>query len=159
MKKILPVFLALGLLAALSGCGDSGAEAAEQVYSFSGENEEIRVVNGVAVLGGGQETLYGGTLELKTGAAEQIATCDMKFYVQDGPETWTLLNMVTEDRTGGRTVEKESIGQITGPILRSDLDTALFEEALFFELTLTHEDGTAETHVLPMEVTEVTGKK
>ena len=62
MKKSI-IFLASMVLLSLVGCHQNSRP--ENVYSFSGERDELRVINGVAVVGKDDGTFCGGTLELK----------------------------------------------------------------------------------------------
>ena len=66
MKKIFAGILAVTIMIAIVGCGKEDKAPVQKVYSISGECDEFRIMNGIAVIGGEQETFYGGKLELKT---------------------------------------------------------------------------------------------
>ena len=155
MKKILSVMLTLALLLGLAGCGDTKAEPIERVYSFSGEIEEMRVINGVATIGGDMETFYGGSLELKTEAFDGVTKLNTKFYISDESENWTILNNSVQDETGTFSLKNQELGQITGPILKTNMKLRGFEENLYFKLDITDKNGNVETYTIPMEVKEI----
>ncbi len=155
MKKVTSFAIALVLLFALVGCTNSTPSSIERVYSFSGESNEIRVINGVAVIGGEKETFYGGTLELKNDNFKDITGYSIKFYISDGTENWTLLNNVVKDETGTFELKNQETGRITGQVLNTNMDENAFEEHLYFELVTTDENGVTETYTVPMKVTAI----
>ena len=65
MKRISALLTAALLgCALLAGCGGGEAPAELSVWSLSGENEQLRLSNGVLVLNGGEDVLHGGDLEV-----------------------------------------------------------------------------------------------
>lgn len=68
IKAKIWIFIAVFLMI-LSGCGKEEAKPLK-VYSFSGENDQIAVSNGVIILSDTEETFSGG--QLKTTGAEFI---------------------------------------------------------------------------------------
>lgn len=142
----------------LVGCGNSGTSSIERVYSFSGESNELRVINGVAVFGGENETFYGGKLEIKDGGFQNATEYDMKFYISDGIEIHTILSVTSVDKTGDTLeVQNQEIGQITGPVFTGNIST--IKDHLYFELLISYESGNTKKYTVPMEVTEVTATK
>ena len=156
MKKISSVMLTLVLLLGLTGCGDTKVEPTERVYSLSGEIEELRVINGVAVIGSDTETFYGGMLELKTDDFNSVIKLDMEFYISDSSDNWTILNNVVQDETGTFSLGNQELGKITGSILNTNMELSEFEENLYFRLDITDKNDNVETYTIPMEVKEVT---
>lgn len=157
MKKITSFAITLILLLALAGCR---AASAARVYSFSGESDELRVINGVAVIGGENETFYGGELEIKNDSLQNAVAYDMNFYVSDGTEAWTLLSMTYKNEANDALkIENQEIGQITGAVLNENMDESALQNHLYFDLLLTDENGKTQTYTVPMEVTEVTAAK
>ena len=155
MKRILSVILTLVLLIGLVGCSDTKVEPIERVYSFSGEIEEMRVINGVAIIGSDTETFYGGILELKTETFYGVTKLNTKFYISDGSENWTIINNAVQDETGTFSLKNQELGQITGPILNSNIKLSEFEENLYFKLDITDKNGNIQTYTIPMEVKEI----
>ena len=160
MKKILYVTLILVMVLAIAGCGNAKSETAQQVYSFWGENEEIRIMNGVAVIGGEQETFYGGILEVKGDLFREITGYSMRYSISDGTESWTILNNVVADETGTTfALQNQETGQITGQLLNSNMEESALCDGLSFELTVVDQDGVPQTFTLPLEVTQITSEK
>ena len=155
MRKLFSFMLTLVLLFGLVGCSDTKAENTERVYSFSGEIEEMRVINGVATIGSDTETFYGGLLELKTETFDSVTKWNAKFYISDEPENWTILNNVIQDETGTFSLKNQELGQITGPILNTNMKLSDFEENLYFKLEITDKNGNLKTYTIPMEVKKV----
>ena len=159
MKKILSVTLILVMVLALAGCGNAKSETAQQVYSFWGENEEIRIMNGVAVIGGEQETVYGGIQEVKGDLFREITGYSMRYSISDGTESWTILNNVVADETGTTfALQNQETGQITGQLLKNNMEKSVLQDSLTFELTVRDQNGESHTYTLPLEVTEVTSE-
>ena len=159
MKKAISFVIAMGLLLSLVGCGSSETAPSERVYSFSGENNEIRVISGRAVIGGETETFSGGTLEIKTDDFDRVTAYTMSFYISGGDEPQTILSNKVQDTTAPFQLKNQEIGQITGEILNADMDENALKENLSFKLDVTDENGNSETYIIPMEVQEVTSAK
>lgn len=157
MKKILAGMLALVLMLAFVGCGKAGKAPAQKVYSISGECDEFRIMNGIAVIGGEQETFYGGKLELKTNDFKNISGHIFKYYIDNGGEDHTVMNMATVNEKSTFDLKNQETGQISAAVLNSNIDISKFEHNLFFELSVTDENGQDITFTIPMEVKQVTG--
>lgn len=84
IKAKIWIFIAVFLMI-VSGCGKEEAKPLK-VYSFSGENDQIAVSNGVIILSDTEETFSGG--QLKTTGAEfiDITSYFTKFYIISGTE-------------------------------------------------------------------------
>ena len=159
MKKIVSIALVLVLVLALAGCGTSKGETAQQVYSFWGENEEFRVINGVAVVGGDEETFYGGILEVKGDLFQEITGYSMCYSVSDGRESWPILNNVVAYDTDTFALQDQKTGKISGQVLNRNMEVSALLDGLTFELTVTDLGGKSQTYTLPLEVTRVTSEK
>lgn len=70
------------------GCSNSSANQEQRlsVYSFSGEDEQFAISNGVIVLNSTEETFYGGDLKEKQDKLSDIAAYTKTFYVMSGNE-------------------------------------------------------------------------
>ena len=156
MKK-LKIFAVISvLMLALAGCGNSKEATEESIYSFSGESDELRIINGIAVIGGENETLYGGELEIKDGDFSGLKEYDMNYFVSDGGNKWTLMSMISADETGGTfEVKNQKVGMISGSVFSKEFDMNTFKNGLYFELTTIDKDGNTETYRVPMKVKEV----
>ncbi len=155
MKKILAGMLALVLMLAFVGCGKAGKAPAQKVYSISGECDEFRIINAVAVIGGEQETFYGGKLELKTDDFKNISGHSFEYYIDNGGENHTIMNNVMTNQSSTYDLYDKETGQISGIVLNSKIDVSKFEHNMFFKLTVTDENGENITFTLPMDVKQV----
>ena len=153
MKKI--AFLLFGiLLLSLVGC--TNRNKVNNVYSFSGERDEFRVINGVVDLGGEDiSTFYGGELEIKRDDFKNIKEYSTRFYIEEGKEEWTILNNSTKHVNGTFELTNQELGQIFGAILKTNSESKSLEEHLCFELIVTYENGKKETFKIPMHVEPV----
>lgn len=155
MKKILAGILSLAIILAFIGCGKEGKAPAQKVYSISGECDEFRIVNGIAVIGGEQETFYGGQLELKTDDFKNISGHSFEYYIDNGGENHTIMNHVVINQSSTYDLYDKETGQISGSILNFNIDISMFEHNLYFKLTVTDENGDNRDFTMPMEVKQV----
>ena len=154
MKKRLFLLLAV-LVCCAAGCGGKDTPApTPTVYSFHGENEVLTLNNGVIVLGEGEESFCGGTLETKEDLP--AVSFSTTFYTLSDGERQELLSSTVEDRTGGSVRVEGDLGSISGEGAVTDRAGDL-TDGLYFELSLTGPDGTEQVYSLPLTLTEVTG--
>lgn len=160
MKKLSAFILAMIMSFALVGCetfSQSDKEAsAVKVYSFSGQNEVCSVINGVAVIEPGFETMYGGMFRVDEGAFEDMTSYSMTFYISADGENNPILSHSVRYTTGSFELHHQEIGRITGDVF-SDSEAAALKQNLYFELETTDKDGKTQKHIIPMEVKEITG--
>ena len=152
MKKILAGMLALVIVLAFTGCGEESKASVQKVYSISGECDEFRIINGIAVIGGEQETFYGGKIELKTDDFKNISGHSFEYYIDNGGENHTIMNNVMTSQSSTYDLHDEETGQISGTILNFNIDDSAFEQNLQFTLTITDENGDDKDFTIPMEV-------
>ena len=157
MKKILAGILALVIMLAFIGCGKEGKEPAHKVYSISGECDEFRIINGIAVIGREQEIFYGGKLELKTDDFKNISGHSFEYYIDNGGDKHTIMNNVMINQSSTYDLYDEETGQISGTILNFNMDVSVFEHNLYFKLTVTDENGYNKDFRIPLEVKQVSG--
>ena len=155
MKKILAGILALAIMLTFIGCGKEDKAPAQKVYSISGECDEFRIINGIAVIGGEQETFYGGKLELKTDAFKNISGHSFEYYIDNGGEKHTIMNNAMADQNSTYDLYDKETGQISGTILNFNIDVSKFEHNLYFKLTVTDENGDNKDFTIPMDVKQV----
>ena len=139
MMKRISALLAAALLgcALLAGCGGGGGPGgAVRLVPSPGENEQLRLSNGVLVLHGGRgDVLHGGDLELLDGDIPPAAAFLTEYYLAGDGEERTLLSMQSVDQTGGVLDPAGSTGSIAG-----DLSGRFYEgwqDELWLELTVT----------------------
>ncbi len=155
MKKVISLVLVLGMVLTLAGCGKKGKALVQKVYSFSGECDEFRIINGIAVIGGEQETFYGGKLELKIDDFKNISGHSFEYYIDNGGENHTIMNNAMINERSTFDLKNQETGQISGTILNFNIDVSTFEHNLYFELSVTDENGENITFTIPMDVKQV----
>lgn len=163
MKKKATLLLVLLICSAfLTGCGE--AESSTQtdylsVYSFSGENEQFAISNGVVVLAETEEYFYGGTLEINPDNFSNIASCSMTFYIASGDEKRVVLSNSVENMAGGVVSISGDIGKISGDgiITEAMIDEHQpLQNNLLFELTTVDLNGEEIVYQVPLSLTEIT---
>ncbi len=155
MKKILAGMLALVIMLAFVGCGKAGKAPVQKVYSIFGECDEFRIINAVAVIGGEQETFYGGKLELKTADFKNVSGYSFSYYIDNDGEKCTIMNHAMVNERSAFDLENQETGQISRTVLNYNIDVSKFEHNMFFELTVTDENGENVTFTVPMQVKQV----
>lgn len=146
------------LMLALTGCGKEEQEPL-RVYSFSGENEQFAVSNGIIVLNGSEEIFSGGDLKAADESFLDITSYSTTFYTISGNEKNVILSNSVEDMTGGTVNVSGDLGQVSGEsiIRRTKIDDASdWGNTLFFELTTKDKYGTENVYQLQMALTEIT---
>lgn len=157
IKAKIWIFIAVFLMI-VSGCGKEEAKPLK-VYSFSGENDQIAVSNGVIILSDTEEIFSGG--QLKTTGAEfvDITFYFTKFYIISGIEKETIFSVGFEDQTGNAVQVSEELGKISGEgaFSRIKLDDAgNWKNNLYFELVTRNKEGKERVYQLQMHLSEVT---
>ena len=157
IKSKVLVFLAI-LMLALVGC-----EKVEQeqltVYSFSGENEQLSISNGIIILNGTEETFSGGDLKVSDYFFDNITSYSTTFYIMAGDEKDVILSNGMVDMTGDTVNISGDLGQISGDsaIRRIKIDgTSDLKNILYFELTTKDMDGNENVYQLELSLTEIT---
>ena len=159
-KKVWSV-LALILICSMifAGCGSEKQEEKQNfsVYSFSGEDENLTVTNGVIVLSDDYEAFYGGNLQVNEENFAGVTSFEETFYVlKDGEKEIISSNSLTDTtggavNVGGDLGKKWGAGSISGKFDADDL-----KNNFFFEFTVTDIEGNTHTYQTQMKVVEVT---
>ena len=157
IKSKVLVFMAI-LLLTLAGC-----EKVEQeqltVYSFSGENEQLSISNGIIILNGTEETFSGGDLKVSDDFFDNITSYSTTFYIMSGDKKDVILSNNVVDMTGDTVNASGDLGQISGDsaIRRIKIDdTSDLKNILYFELTTKDMDGNENVYQLELSLTEIT---
>ena len=157
IKSKVLVFLAI-LMLALVGC-----EKVEQeqltVYSFSGENEQLSISNGIIVLNGTEEIFTGGDLKVTDDFFNNITSYSTTFYIMSGDKKDVILSNNVVDLTGDTVNVSGDLGQISGDsaIRRIKIDdTSDLKNILYFELTAKDRDGKENVYQLQLPLSEIT---
>lgn len=157
IKKKVPIFMTI-LMLTLTGCGKAEHERLT-VYSFSGENEQLAVSNGIIVLNGTEETFVGGDMKVTGDFFADITSYSTTFYTMSGSEKDIILSNSVVDMTGGMVNVSGDLGQISGDstLRRINIDdTNDFNGTLYFELTTKDKYGKENVYQLQMALTEIT---
>ena len=142
----------------LTGCSEKTAEEQLAVYSFSGENENFAVSNGVIVLASTEEIFYGGDLEVSPGKFDDITAYSVTCYIISDNGKDILLSNSVEDMTGETIHISGDIGKRSGGDIIIRQATAELQNNLYCELETTDLDGEKNNYQLQLTLTEVTGK-
>lgn len=158
MKKIV-AFIFIAILS-LTGCGKMEPAEPLMVYSFHGENEQLKVTNGVIVLSDGNDVFYGGDLEVSEDFPSNIISFSTTFYVASENKDQILLSNSVVDRTGSCIQVDGDLGKIAGEggswgtvVNGAQIDD--LKNNLFFELTTTDINGEENVYRLQMLLSEV----
>lgn len=153
--KVAALFVLLVLV--LAGCGKAEPEQL-RVYSFSGENEQFSISNGVIVLSSEETVFYGGILTPKELFPAEVTSCSATFYWGSGGEEQLLLSHSVVDQTGACVNVAGDLGKISGPdaVWKTEFDS--LAELLYFKLVATDKSGEEFVYQLPLSVTEITSQ-
>jgi len=103
MKKAIVLLLGAVLCIAFIGCTTKDDEQQEEtysVYTFYGENEQIKITNGVIILDSTEDVFYGGNLEGKEEFLSDISEYSLKFYIINGEGKEILFSTAGTDLSG-----------------------------------------------------------
>lgn len=160
MKKTVTILMAVFISCTLfAGCNSSDTEEPQTdltVYSFSGENEQFELSNGVIVLDGTKETFYGGDLSEKQEHLSDITAFTITFYIASGDEKDILFSNSVKDTTGQTLTVSGNTGKISGDIIIGQQIDQL-RNNLYLELKTTDLNGEKSVYQIQLTLTEVTG--
>ena len=131
-----------------------------KVYSFSGSDEVLAVMNGTVILDEEEETFSGGTLQVNSeDFFEGVTSYSTTFYIlKDGKKKTVMSNSLT-DQTGGKIkLDGDDLGKISGADIITEYKTDNTENLinnLYFHINMVGADGENKTHQLHLDVTEV----
>lgn len=148
------VFITIIMLA-LTGCGKAEQERMT-VYSFSGENEQLAISNGVIVLNGTEEIFSGGDLKVNDDFFTDITSYSTTFYTMSNGERNDILSNSVVDETGGTVNVSGDLGKVSGGSIISRID---LKNTLCFELVTKNKNGEESMCQLQLSLTEITKDK
>ena len=164
MKKLIALLWAFVYAIALFGCSNSDTEPEESeltgiaskktsvTYSFSGENEFIKIGNGSIVFGETNELFNGGNLEiLQPNLFVDVSSYSTTFYtlLNNGERNDFHSTNVTGVRNGA-----ESINSDLGSSSSNGFRVINLEQGLWFELITTDVNGKEDKYLLELTVIE-----
>lgn len=157
MKKIkLLIFV---FIIFLTGCQKAKDTKNLVVYSFSGENDQFKVSNGVIVLSDTNDVFYGGDLQVTDEILSEITSFDKTFYYMANNEKNTISTNSVVDRTGGKVHINGDLGKISGNNIILGNKTHQLDDLknnLYFELVTLDKNGEQNVYDLKMSVVEIT---
>ncbi len=152
--KIYISVLMIGVLCLFVFSGCPAKKENTKVYSFSGENNEIAVTNGVIILSNEDDIFYGGDIDIKFNNTIGIKTIRKTFYI-DSKENTIMSNYVF-DATGSKLqISKNFGGRLQGNSLIDGTEDELMNK-LFFEFETTDKNGKSNIYIVKLDVVEVT---
>ncbi len=159
MKKHYFVYYSLIILVMLifTACGNEANKPNGEisVYSFSGENDDISLINGVAIFGKDDDILNGGELILKTDKFKDIKYYNVKLYVKT--EKSSLMSNASEIKNG--TFSKEEIEGEVGSIsnfMYNNITLEDFKNNLYFKLETVDKNDKKSEYEIHLKVNEIT---
>lgn len=159
INKKMKVLIVLSIvILILIGCGKSKSKQVA-VYSFSGENNQFIISNGVIVLSPEENVFYGGDLKVKEDFSDNIVSFSTRFYDYVEETENTILSSSVIDQSGGSISLEGDLGKISGEsaiLGTSDNELDNLKNNLFLEITITNKNGEECVYQIQMSVREVT---
>lgn len=163
MKKLVAVLLTVILSCAMfTGCGTSSDGEQDKplaVYSFSGENKDFKISNGVIVLTSTEEIVYGGNLEVNQGKFNDIIAYSVTYYIMSNNEKDILISNSVEDMTGDTIYISGETGKHSSNNNTIRESTDELQNNFYFELETTNQDGEKNNYPLQLTLVEITRKE
>ncbi len=131
-----------------------------KVYSFSGSDEVLTVMNGTVVLDKNEETFSGGTLKVNSEEFfNGVTSYSVTFYVLNNGKKEIIMSNSLIDKTGGKiNPDGDDLGKISGESFITEYKLDNIESLvnnLYFEINTANANGENKTHQLLLDVTEV----
>lgn len=131
-----------------------------KVYSFSGSDDILTVMNGTVILGENEETFSGGILQINSEEfLDNVISYNTTFYILEDGKKKTVMSNSLVDQTGGKVkLDGDDLGKISGADVvtgyESDNTESLINN-LYFEINIVGADGENKIHQLHLDVKEV----
>ena len=134
-------------------------EEQTMVYSFTGENENLSLYNGVIVLSATQQTLYGGELQNNQEDLSDILNYSVEFFILSDEGKQKLFTYAT----GEMTEENERLTRenlIVPGVTSKEIFTTNIQDNIrnnfYVEVTINKTNDVKESYQIKLESTEVT---
>lgn len=132
-----------------------------KVYSFQGENTDIRITDGLVIMSPNKHIVSGGNIQYIGSKEEQIESYSESIYLdKEGDKDIILLNTVSmEIDNKGASLSDElllnkSIGEISSQQLFNEEQLGLIKNNLYFSLRYSTVDGEIENSIIMLNVEE-----
>ena len=131
-----------------------------KVYSFSGSDDVLTVMNGTVIIDEDEETFSGGFLQINSEEFfEGVTSYNTAFYILEDGIKKTVMSNSLVDQTGGKVkLDGDDLGKISGADIITEYKTDSRENLinnLYFEINTVGADGENKTHQLRMDVFEI----
>jgi hypothetical protein len=134
-----------------------------KVYSFDGENKDIRISNGVIIISPNKQILSGGEIVYKGNKNENIQSYSKKIYLnnQRNMENIVLCNSVSfaNDNKGtdfpDEFVLNKSVGGISSEKLFSEENLNIIKDSLYFSLDYSKVNGETGNFTIKLNMNEI----
>lgn len=132
-----------------------------KVYSFQGENTDIRITDGLIIMSPNKHIVSGGNIQYIGSKEEQIESYSESIYLdKEGDKDVVLLKTVSMEMDNkGISLSDElllnkSIGEISSQQLFNEEQWGLIKNNLYFNLQYSTIDGKIENSIIMLNVEE-----
>ncbi|MBE6061577.1 MAG: hypothetical protein E7215_15645 [Clostridium sulfidigenes] len=132
-----------------------------KVYSFQGENTDIRITDGLIIMSPNKHIVSGGNIQYIGSKEEQIESYSESIYLdKEGDKDVVLLKTVSMEMDNkGISLSDElllnkSIGEISSQQLFNEEQLGLIKNNLYFSLRYSTVDGEIENSIIMLNVEE-----
>lgn len=154
MKKVISVAFALIMFITLVACNEQTYKEQITIYSYSGENEQYSLINGIIMLSEDKDIIYGGKLNPKDEQIANLVSDNMKLYVLVNNEEITLTSFSSVE-SGGDGFSLRNPGSCTAQISEDEKENLLSN--LYFRLSVETLSGEKIVSDIKLNVVDVTG--
>ena len=150
-KKLLTIGFMVIILSFITACMKSQDKI--KIYSFTGENEDIIINNGLIIITDSSEKFIGGNLSFKDDVISNIRYYDKKFFFYKDDIKVDILNnyKVVEENIKDVTVSSD-LGSISSKDLSLDTNLESVKGTLNFLIEGDFINGKKFKHELPLTV-------
>ncbi len=160
MKKIIALLLLVSCMVTLSACNNAKQEKT-RVYSFTGENEEYVITNGVVVLTDEEDVFYGGELKaIQPDGIKNIASYRAEFYTRIGDEEDVILVSAMDNDSSSEMLNVD-FGMASGNGKMLDDNFSNMDESqgdFWCELRIKDTQGNQNSYIIDLTLTEITSE-
>lgn len=147
---------AMIIMLLMTGCSNFEKDQLA-VYSFSGENDQFFVSNGVFILDEKDEIIDCGDFKASEEFFDNIKAYKTTFYIMSDNERKIIITNSVEDMSGGILNPPSDLGKTSGDkiIISNETDYNDLINNLYFELVTVDIDGKENVYQLQMIMSEV----
>lgn len=132
-----------------------------KVYSFEGEDKNIRISSGIIIISPSKQTVSGGKIQYIGNKHENIQSYSKNIYLnKKGNKHSILLDSVSFEDENKRTtfldefLLNENLGQISSEKLFTEEDIKIIKDNLYFSLNYLTADGQSGNFIVKLKVKE-----